>query len=82
MFKKIMFRPHLDISRGVFGLPSKNKNLKLYTTDCSQLYQEYIFLLFTIQHVLTWKYCLTTLGHKTIPQEILLYILYFLNNKN
>ena len=31
---KIMFRPHLDMSRGIFKLPGKNKNESLNKTDC------------------------------------------------
>ena len=32
--KQNYFRPHLDMSRGVFGLPGTNKNESLHKTDC------------------------------------------------
>ena len=29
--KKIMYRPHFDMSRGVFGLPGKQTKIEAYT---------------------------------------------------
>ena len=53
------------------------KSWKLHITALSGI----DFELFTIHHILRWKYCLTTLGHKTIPQKFPFNILFFLKNE-
>ena len=38
---KIMFRPNLDMSRGIFGLPGRNKKESLHKTDCCNVLSDF-----------------------------------------